>query len=309
MKILKTPSRFHMITAVLMAFASSSFTLTAENADTKNAAENNSTTVEKMENGQQEQATGKRKEIIEEARTTIRETENALVALDKEDTKAALQALERASGKLKIALAREPELALAPVSVAASTQDILANVETVKVFVMEAEDALKDGRVQDARRILGVLGSEKVISVTHLPLASYPAAITEAVALLEKGETKSAKSVLQTALNSQVVLNYTIPLAVVRAKNLLLATDDLSKKEDRSESENEKLADLLNKSRTELEFAEALGYGTQRDFQDIYEQIDLIEKKTEKGKSGSGFLGKIKKQIKGVLESNQPEKK
>jgi len=43
--------------------------------------------------------------------------------------------------------------------------------------------------------------------------------------------------------------------------------------------------------------AETLGYGDKKDYPALYEQLKAIEKKTEKGKFGTGFFTDIKKSI------------
>ena len=294
--------------AALSAFALAPVQLSAQETATGSSATSNEEAEQQVEIKNEEEATDKRSQIIEEARSAIRETQNALKALDEKDTETALEALERATGKLNIVLAREPELVLAPVGVTASTQDLLANADIVEAFVEEAEDALEDGRVQDARRIVALLASETVISVRNLPLGTYPAAMLEAAALLDEDKVDEAKVVLQTALNSQVVINYTIPLPVARAEALLAQAEKLAEEKERSDANNDELTTLLDSARSQLELAEALGYGTHKQFANIYKEIDKIEEKTEDGKSGTGFFDKIKKQVEGLFESSQTEK-
>ena len=53
--------------------------------------------------------------LLKDAQAALEETRNALAALDRNDKSAALAALERASGKLDLVVARDPHLALAPV--------------------------------------------------------------------------------------------------------------------------------------------------------------------------------------------------
>ncbi len=76
------------------------FALPASASDTKDSVAVN----KKVEKAQQDQTAEKRKAVFEEATTAIRETKNALKALDEKKTKEALAALERASGKLTIIL-------------------------------------------------------------------------------------------------------------------------------------------------------------------------------------------------------------
>ena len=261
----------------------------------------------KVEQQQHDQTAEKRKEILSDATAALRETENALKALDEKKNKEALAALEGAVGKLDIVLARAPHLALAPVGVASSTQDVLTSVDAVKALVDRAEDALEDGRVQEARALIAGLASETVISVSHLPMATYPDAIKAAVRLIDQDKPEAAKVVLQTALNSLVVTNTVIPLPVVTAEGLLASAEKLAEKADRSDDENKRLATLLEDARTELKFAEALGYGSKKDFKNLYEQLDQIQDKTKGGKTGTGFFTKIKGYLKDTVKSSQPE--
>ncbi len=284
--------------ALMVAFVSPSFA-----SDTKDTAPIN----KEVEKAQQDQTAEKRKALFEEATTAIRETKSALKALDEKKTKEALAALERASGKLTIILGREPELALAPSDVSVVTYDILADVDAVKALRDEIEDALDDGRVQQARRLIKNLASETVISVTNIPLATYPDAIKKAAKLIDEEKLDEAKKELQLALNTLVVTDTIIPLPVTIAEKYLKEAETLAEKSDRSEEENKRLADLLKDARTELEFAKALGYGSKKDFKNLYKQLDQIEDKTKGGKSDTGFFDKIKGYLKDTVTSSQKE--
>lgn len=284
--------------ALMVAFASPSF---ASDAKETAAADKE---VEKVQQGLTAE---KRKALYEEAAAAIRETKNALKALDEKKAEEALAALERASGKLTIILGREPELALAPADVTVVTYDILADIEAVKALRDEIEDALNDGRLQQARRLIKNLASETVISVTNIPLATYPDAIKEAAKLIDEDKIDEAKKELQLALNTLVVTDTIIPLPVATAEIYLKEAETLAEKGDRSKEENERLADLLKDARTELEFAQALGYGSKKDFKNLFKQLDQIEDKTRGGKSGTGLFDKIKGYLKDTVESSQEE--
>ena len=262
---------------------------------------------EQVKESTDQQTAEKRKQILEEATGAIRETQNALQALDKEDGEAALAALERAAGKLEIILAREPELALAPAGVNTVTYDVLASIEAIERVRESAEDALADGRLQEARRLIDDLASETVISVTNVPLATYPDAIRLSVGLIDKGDLDAAADVLQTALNTLVVTDAIIPLPVAAARQLLRDAQELAAKEDRSEDEVEQLKEHLQAARHELEFADALGYGSERDFASLYEQLDNLEDRVDQGDSGKGFFAKVQELLNDTIESSQPD--
>lgn len=122
------------------------------------------------------QAADKRKQVLDEAVSALSLTKSALAALDGKDTARALATLAEVTGKLELIVAREPTLALAGVDVRTIVHDLFANTETIEAMTDEALDALKHGEVQQARHVLALLASEIVITVTNIPLASYPAA-------------------------------------------------------------------------------------------------------------------------------------
>lgn len=257
----------------------------------------------------QDQTAEKRQKIMEEATAAIRETQDALKALDEGKNGLALSALERVTGKLELILVRDPKLALAPTGVTTVRYDVIGDQDAVKAARKEAESLLEEGRLQQARHLIRNLASEDVISVTNIPLATYPDAIKRAVKFIDDNKAEDAKHVLQTALNTLVVTDTIVPLPIVSADNVLKEAEKLTEKKDRSADENTKLKDLLKQARMDLEFAQALGYGTKKDFANLYEQVSEIEKKTEGGKSGVGFYARAKSLVSNLLKSGQTAEK
>jgi hypothetical protein len=98
--------------------------------------------------------------LLADAQSALSETRNAILALDKADKAAALAALERATGKLDLIVARDHTLALAPVSVVTTIRDLYATVDTVKAAVTQAKTELDHNQVQDARDVLEELTSQ-----------------------------------------------------------------------------------------------------------------------------------------------------
>ncbi|WP_051906971.1 YfdX family protein [Methylomarinum vadi] len=249
-----------------------------------------------------EQAAEKRKKITADAIAAVAETRNALKLLDEKKTDEALAALERVTGKLELILARDPKLALAPVDVEVITYDLLADLDTIKAVIKEAEDYLEDGEVQKARPLVANLASEIQFRTTSIPLASYPSAIKAVAPLIDAGKVDEAKAALQAALNTLVVTtDEVIPLPVLRAENLLKKAEALAENEDRTVKDNETLASQLAAARNQLKMAELLGYGNKKAFKPMYEQIDAIEQKTAGGKGGKGWFDKIKQQLSDLI--------
>jgi hypothetical protein len=255
----------------------------------------------------QSQTEEKRKSLLGDATGAIQDTQAALKYLDESKTKEALAALERATGKLDIILARDPKLELAPAAVGVVTYDVQGGLDTVKKVRQQAEDLIADGRLQEARRLLKNLASETVISVTNIPLATYPDAIKSAVKLIDQNKKDEAKRVLQTALNTQVVTDTIIPLPVVKAQEALKNAESLAEKKNRTKDENDRLKASMDQAREQLEFAQALGYGTKKDFEKMYAQLNEIRDKTADNKFGTGWFAKIKASIEDFLKSSQPK--
>jgi tetratricopeptide (TPR) repeat protein len=244
-----------------------------------------------------DKAAGQRDKIVEEAVTALAETEKALKALNDGKTDEALKALEKATGKLELILARDPGLALVPVSVDMVTYDLYADVDTVKAVIKEAGEALDEGRVQQARRLMSSLASEVVINTTNIPLATYPDAIKAISPLLDKGETEKAKAALQAALNTLVVTTDVVPLPLLRSQYMLARAEKLAEKKERSEEDDKALNDLLQAADQELKLAEVLGYGSRQDFKPLHEQIGIIREKATGGNSGKGWFDELKKRL------------
>jgi len=250
-----------------------------------------------------ENAAEHRKKILSEATVAISESRKALKALDEGKTEEAIKALELATGKMALIIARDPELALAKIDVNVKVFDVFANVKTLKETVKQAIKYLKNGKVQLARPLVDSLVSEIVIESINIPLATYPDAIIAVVPLIDKGKTKEAKAALQTALNTLIVVEEeVIPLPVVRAKSMLKEAEKLAENKERKEEDNKKLVSFLGDAQTQLEMAKILGYGNKKAFKPMYEQLDMIREKTKDGKSGTGFFDKILEQVSKIFK-------
>lgn len=277
----------------LLAFANPAYA-EDEPVDAKAMNEASASVASEVEAEADKATAERRQKIIQEAVETIAHTKNALTALEEERIDDALEALALTTGKLELIVAREPELALAPTDVAIITRDLYATPAAIQMAIDRAEDALANGKVQEARHILDGLGSELVFSVTNLPLATYPDAIKAITPLIDDGKIEEAKQSLHAVLNTLVVTDHIVPLPVLRSEALLERAEELAEKSDRTNAENGELSNKLAAVRNQLEMAELLGYGDDEDFERLYAQLDDIEEKTEDGKSGEGFFDRLK---------------
>ena len=249
-----------------------------------------------------EAATKKRATVIKEAVTALTQTKKAIEALDKKDKQKALDALAVVSGKLDIVIAREPDMANAPIDVRIETYDLISSVDTIKKAVKTSKKLLDDGEVQQAREILMGLTSEIDVIVTSLPLASYSNGIKAVAKLVDEEKYQEAKESLYDLLSTLVITKNVIPLPILRAEEMLKKAEKLAAQKNRTEEQNKQLASLFSDTKIQLEMAEALGYGTKKDYKTFYKQLKEIEKKTEGGKFGKGFTEKLKKALKDFKE-------
>lgn len=70
-----------------------------------------------------------------------------------------------------------------------------------------------------------------------------------------------------------------VPLPKHRAEELLKLAQGLSEKKDRTNKENDDLANHLKEARNQLKIAELLGYGDKKAYKPMYDQLEEIEKK------------------------------
>ncbi len=236
----------------------------------------------------QDRAQEERSRIIEDAITALVKTNQAIRALDAGEKEQAIDHLSVAIGKLEAAVARNPELSLAPIDVQVITVDAYHDMKAVKKAVREARKYLNDGKVQAARRLMETLASEIVVRVTSIPLSTYPDAIKAVIPLIDQGKIKEARLALEEALSTLVVVDHVTPLPVLRARAMLDEASKLAQESDRSKDEQERLDELLKTAREQLELAKALGYGDQKDFEDFYRRIETLQEKVAGGKMGSG---------------------
>lgn len=218
----------------------------------------------------------KRRELLEEAVEAITQSKIALAALDENKPEEALEALAIVTGKLDVIVARDPELSLAPMDLAITTHDVLASVEEIEAAIDQSKAFLKAGRIQEARALLAGLGSEIIVDVTNIPLATYPDAIKAVVPLIDSGEIEEAKTVLQLALNTLVITESVIPLPIVRAQLMLEEANAILESDERTVEQTAKLPDLVDGARRQFEMAEALGYAGEEDLTELYAEWDRV---------------------------------
>ena len=70
--------------------------------------------------------------------------------------------------------------------------------------------------------------------------------------------------------------------------------EELAQKEGRSDEDSKALTKLIEETREQLRFGEALGYGTKQDYKKFDAEIEKIEEKTKEGQTAKGIFGTVR---------------
>ncbi len=283
-----------LLAAGAMLFAG---TAIAETGAAKTSTTAKEKVAKEVQSDTRKEAGKKRETIIKEAVTALAHTKKAIEALNKKDKQAALDALAMVTGKLDIVIAREPDLAMAPIDVRVETYDLISSVDTIKKAVKTAKELLGDEKVQQAREILAGMVSEIDLLVTSIPLATYSDGIKDVAKLVDKEKYEEATEALHELLSTLVITKNIIPLPILRAEEMLKKSDELASTEKRTEEQNDQLETLLTDVRNQIEMAEALGYGDKKEYKGFYRQLKEIKKKTADNKFGK-FMDELKNSLK-----------
>ena len=231
--------------------------------------------------------------LDEEAIAAIVETRNAVKAIEAGRNEQALAAIERATGKINILVARNPATALIP---AAAQVDVIdtapEDLELIQHLAGAVEDAVDEKDFPWARVVLDRLRSEIRVRTSNLPLATYPTAMQEAARLLDAQNPAEATAVLKTALNTLVVVERVIPLPVAVAQSAISEAQSLR------DSDKERAQQFLTVARTELERAKELGYaGEDEEYATLNDAITKIESQLEGGEETESAFSRLKDRI------------
>ena len=247
-----------------------------------------------VSHGMQDALVGKKK-LIEEAVNSLEFTNKALVALAKEDKKAAQANIEKALGKLEVILSAKDAPKLLPIDSSISMIEYIGTKESVEKTVDTVKDLLDDNKVQVARELLNTLQSEIDITVVSLPLVTYPDALKLAAKYIHDNKLEKAKSVLQVALSTFDKRTTIVPLPLLKATDLIEVSAVLSKN-----GKKEEALKYLNVAEDEIETAKALGYVSHSDV--TYKVLKKVIKHVRKEIKGKNKAEKLYDELKAKLK-------
>ncbi len=218
--------------------------------------------------------------LVKEAIESLNFAQNAVIALEHKDKKAATENLEKAIGKLEVIMAAKNAPKLLPINNVIRVQEFVGTAKDVEKSVKMVKDLLDAGKVQEARALIAPLASEIDITVVNLPLASYPDALKLAASYVHDGKLEKAKEVLYIALSTFTEVTEVVPIPLLESADLIAAASRVAK-EDKA-----KALKYLEAASDALDVAEKLGYVSESTttYKMLHDQIKAVEKEI-KGKN------------------------
>lgn len=67
--------------------------------------------------------------------------------------------------------------------------------------------------------------------------------------------------------------------------------------DERTDEQEERLAQLIANARYQLEMAEAFGYGSDREYEELFEEVDKVEDRMDESASVRGLLDRVKRSL------------
>ena len=246
-----------------------------------------------VERQRQEAEQQARSTVDPDAAAAIQETHNALKAIAEGNKDQALAAIERATGKINVLVARKPSTGLLPVDAQVTVIDAAPiDIGAIRQIAKAAERAVKDRDYPEARVLLYNLTSEIRVRTYHLPLATYPAALDTAARLLDQGKNREAEAALRTALNTLVVIDRVLPIPIVTAQAEINAAEAQRDKDKPSAQR------ALAVARAELERARELGYaGSDPEYPQLTQAVSDLAKQVEGDQNTTPAFAKLKERV------------
>jgi tetratricopeptide (TPR) repeat protein len=270
-------------------------------SDIKSVNEVNKSAVKK---GTQD-ALASQKKLIVEAISSLKFTNNALIALNQNDKVSAQANIEKALGKLEVILAAKDAPKFLPIDSSVTMTEFVGTKDDVEKTVDSVEDLLKHNKVQVARVLLNSLQSEIDVTVVSLPLVTYPDALKLAAKYIHDNKLEKAKSVLEVALSTFDTTTTVIPLPLLKATDLINVSASLSKN-----GKKEEALKYLKAAENEIDVAEALGYVSHSDttYKALHKAIKDVRKEIKGKNEAEKLFDELKRELKDFKDKIFSEK-
>jgi hypothetical protein len=231
--------------------------------------------------------------LDKDAIAAIEATQRAIRALDQGNAADATSAIEQATGKINVLLARNPNTALIPVAASVDVIDLAPrDAKSIKAIAKAADKAVDQRDYPGARLLLQSLISEIRVRTFNVPLASYPAALQEAARLADLKKPQDAKTVLETALRTLAVVDKVTPLPIAVAQEAI----------SEAQAQHDKVKDaalrLLATAREELDRAKLLGYaGNDPEYTALNQEVSEVERQIKGNENSASAFTRLKERV------------
>jgi len=235
--------------------------------------------------------------MASEAIAAVVETQNAIQSLTEKSKGKAIKQLQNTLNKIEEATKKFPDLELLPIDISVKRNVLITDVNSVKQITKDAEKALKNEHLQEARELLSGLSSEIDITTINVPLATYPASIKATIKLINEDKLDEARFNLMTVLNDLVIVKDMIPIPVLNAEVMI---DEASRLylEDRDVNKEEVIK-LLDNANYQLKLAEVLGYGKKdKMYKELSNDIKSLKKATKSNSELKNLFEEFKTKLK-----------
>ena len=252
--------------------------------------------VERQRDEQNQQARGT---LNPDAMAAIDDTRKAIDAIASGNKDKAVSAIEDATGKINILLARNPATALLPVDVTVEVIDVAPpDDKDVKRLIAAAEAAVALHDFPAGRLLLYNLTSELRVRTFNLPLASYPDSLKQAARLLDEGKNSDASATLQTALNTLVVIDHVTPIPLILAQAAVGSAQEIR------QSDKATAQVLLTTASNQLKRCEELGYisSDSPDYKSLNNEISGLQKQLKGTADTTALFDRLKADVDGLLK-------
>lgn len=232
------------------------------------------------------------KTLDADATAAIHGTVKAIDALAAGNTKEALQLIEEATGKVDVAIARNPKLARIPVRTEALILDAApADTREIRRLADLAETAVSLEDYPGARSLLDALRSEIRIRTWYLPLVDFPTALRDAAALLDRDRDAAGQALL-AALRTLTASDRVMPIPLLLAQEAVEHAQMLAAK-DKDAAQEE-----LDRARFALNRAKALGYNRKdSEYETLKSQIETLSKQLRGSTDPASAFQKLRENL------------
>jgi len=258
--------------------------------------------VEKERQSAQEEAD---QALDRDAIAAINQTQNAIKAIAQNKKNDALAAIEAATGKIDILLARNAKEALIPVASEVEVIDAAPlDEKAIQGLEHSVSEAIKNKNYPTARLLLYSLESEIRTRTYNLPLATYPLALQDAARLLDQGKNDDASKVLETALNTLVAVDKVTPIPLVLARGAIAAAEEQRQK-DKNAAQT-----LLATAKDQLHRCQELGYAANAtEYSVLNDSIAQLNKELKGSGDTTSLFARLKDELSPLFNRQSPQER